>query len=73
MVARIRSYFTKVAQMLSGILAVIGALALYKGCVPIIDGWLWLGGFCFVLPLIPSLRDVSDGFVREDDLPSNGN
>jgi hypothetical protein len=56
MVARIRSYFTKVAQMLSGILAVIGALALYKGCVPIIDGWLWLGGFCFVLPLIPRRR-----------------
>jgi hypothetical protein len=25
------------------------------------------------LSTLPSLRDVSDGFVREDDLPSNGN
>jgi hypothetical protein len=72
MVARILSYLTNVARMLFGGLAVIGALALYQGSVPINDAWLWLGLLGFVLPLIPSLGDVRDGFVRKEDLASNG-
>jgi hypothetical protein len=72
MVARIRSYLVEVARVLSGVLAGIGALALYQGSVSISNGWLWLGLLCFVLPLIPSLRDAADGFVRDEDIASNG-
>jgi hypothetical protein len=59
----------EVAQLLLGGLAVIGAMALYQGAVPIDNDWLWLVLAFFVLPLIPH---AGDGFVREEGTASNG-
>lgn len=71
MVARLRSYTTKVAQLLfytfGTVLALTGAEAIYRGLLPFrLDAVLGLVLLCFVLPCVRSLREVGDGFVRED-------
>lgn len=77
MVARLQPYVVKVAKLLfytcGTLLALTGAEAIYRGLMPSrVDGFLWLGLLCFILPFVPSLRDVGDGFVREDDGASEG-